>query len=93
MANGKIRPESHLIEARAVQYLMQRSNLIKPGDNLDVEWAAAYLPYVDYAVTDDAFCKLLQSSGLAQQYRTKVYSFKTLPLLLEALKSICQSSQ
>ena len=73
-------------------HLMQRPNKIQNGDNLDVEWAAAYLPFADYAVTDDAFCKLLQSSGLAEQYHTKVYSFKTLTPLLDELKILVQSS-
>lgn len=74
------------IRANLWSHLMQRPNSIKHGDNLDVQWAAAYLPYVDYAVTDHAFCTLLNNSGLAEQYGTKVYSFRTLGSLLGELK-------
>lgn len=76
------------IRANLWAHLMQRQNKIKQGDNLDVQWAAAYLPYVDYAVTDHAFCTLLNSSGLAEHYGTKVYSFRTLKELLAELKRI-----
>lgn len=76
------------IRANLWAHLIQHSNSIKHGDDLDVQWAAAYLPYVDYAVTDHAFCTLLNSSGLAEQYGTKVYSFRTLGLLLGELKSM-----
>lgn len=69
-------------------YLMQRSNRIVQGDNLDVQWAAAYLPFVNYAVTDGAFCKLLHESGLAGLYGTKVYSFRTLNTLIDELRRI-----
>ena len=67
---------------------MQRSNKIVRGDNLDITWAAAYLPFVDYAVTDHAFCELLYSSGLAELYGVKVYSLKTLKTLLDNLKCL-----
>ena len=73
-------------------HLMQHSNRIVQGDNLDVKWAAAYLPFVDYAVTDHTFCELLHSSGLAKQYGTKVYSFRTLNELLDELGSINSSN-
>lgn len=76
------------IRANLWAHLMQRSNTIRQGDNLDVQWAAAYLPYIDYAVTDHAFCTLLNSSGLAEQYGTKVYSFRTLKDLLVELNRI-----
>lgn len=76
------------IRANLWSHLMQRPNKIICGDNLDVQWAAAYLPYVDYAVTDHAFCALLNSSGLAVQYGTKVYSLGTLGSLLGELKSM-----
>lgn len=67
---------------------MQQPDKIKQGDNLDTVWAAAYLPFVDYAVTDNAFCELLQTSGLAELYGTKVYSFKTLRNLLDDLSCL-----
>lgn len=76
------------IRANLWAHLMQRPNKIVQGDNLDVQWAAAYLPYVDYAVTDHAFCTLLQNSGLAELYGTKVYSLRSLDLLLNELKSL-----
>ena len=66
-------------------HIMQRQKKIIPSDNLDITWAAAYLPFVDYAVTDTAFCDLLNQSGLAAEYGTKVYCFKTLNKLLEEL--------
>ena len=66
-------------------HLMQRQNKIIPSDNLDIMWASAYLPFVDYVVTDSAFCNLLNQSGLADQYGTQVYCFKTLDGLLKAL--------
>jgi len=78
------------IESVLWAHRMQRSNKIERGDNLDTVWAAAYLPFVDYTVTDNAFCELLQNSGLAKQYGTKVYSDKTLSSLLMDLKSILE---
>ena len=45
---------------------------------MDIKWAAAYLPFIDYAITDSAFCNLLNTSGIAQLYNTKVYSVRTL---------------
>lgn len=66
--------------------LMQRPNKVKSGDNLDITWASAYLPFVDYAVTDISFCSLLKSSGLAEQYNTKVYDMNMLSLLLRDLE-------
>ena len=73
------------IRANLWTHLMQRPKKIVQGDNLDVQWAAAYLPFVDYAVTDNAFCELLRGSGLLEKYKTKVYSFKSLKGLLEEL--------
>lgn len=67
-------------------HLIQRPNKIKSSDNLDITWASAYLPFVDYAVTDKTFCTLLKSSGLAEKYNTKVYDISTLSLLLSEIK-------
>lgn len=78
-------PYKH-IEAVLWATRMQRSDKIKNGDNLDTIWAAAYLPFVHYAVTDNAFCALLQNSGLTEHYGTKVFSHKSLKGLLEELK-------
>ena len=69
-------------------HIMQRQNTIRPSDNLDITWASAYLPFVDYAVTDTVFCNLLNQSGLAESYGTKVYCFKTLNSLLQSLRGI-----
>ena len=80
-------PYKH-IEAVLWASRMQRSNKIQDGDNLDTIWAAAYLPFVHYAVTDNTFCALLESSGLADHYGTKVFSHKTLTCLLEELKRL-----
>lgn len=80
-------PYKH-IEAVLWATRMQRSDKIKNGDNLDTIWAAAYLPFVHYAVTDNAFCALLGSSGLAEHYDAKVFSHKTLRGLLEELKRL-----
>ena len=80
-------PYKH-IEATLWAHVMQRQNKIKQGDHLDITWAAAYLPFVDFAVTDNDFCELLQSSGLAEQYKTKIYSLRTLDNLLQELEII-----
>ena len=66
-------------------HLMQRPNKIKHSDLLDILWASAYLPFIDYAVTDDDFCKLLNESGLAKEYGVKIYSFKNLRGLINEL--------
>lgn len=66
-------------------HIMQRQNKIIHSDYLDITWASAYLPFVDYAVTDTSFCDLLNQSGLSTQYGTKVYCFKTINKLLEEL--------
>lgn len=76
------------IESNLWAHRMQRQNNIEKGDVLDTVWASAYLPFVDYAVTDNNFCRLLNSSGLAEQYKTKVYSMKTLGQLIKELKDI-----
>lgn len=73
------------IRARLWTHLMQRPNRIKESDNLDIQWASAYLPYVDYAVTDKDFCKSLKETGLAEQYQVKVYSLDLLKDLIEEL--------
>ncbi|MBQ9933219.1 MAG: hypothetical protein IJO69_05230 [Ruminiclostridium sp.] len=75
------------IEAVLWAHRMQRDKKVSSGDNLDTVWAAAYLPFVDYAVTDTDFCTLLQTSGLADLYGTKVFCFGTLSTLIETLKS------
>lgn len=67
-------------------HLMQRQNIIRPSDHNDIIWAAAYLPFVDYAVTDIAFCNLLYESNLATQYGTRVFSFPSLRALIDAIK-------
>ena len=69
-------------------HLMQRQNNIKKSDNLDIKWASAYLPYVDFAVTDTDFCRVLNETGIANQYDVKVYSFSTLKELLNELNSM-----
>ena len=69
-------------------YLMKRQNKIKKSDHLDIIWASAYLPYIDYAVTDDDFCKTLQKTGMVEQYNVKVYSMRTLKELIKELKSV-----
>lgn len=76
------------IRANLWSHLMHRPKKIIPSDNLDIQWVAAYLPFVDYAVTDTACCRLLQESGLAALYGTKVYSFKTLGDLLDGLSNL-----
>lgn len=65
---------------------MQRSKRIQRGDNLDTVWAAAYLPFIDYAITDNDFCDLLRSTGLAQQYGVHVYSMRTIKDFINELK-------
>ena len=70
------------IRANLWSRLMHRERAVTPSDNLDIQWVAAYLPFVDYAVTDNACCSLLQESGIADLYGTKVYSFRTLENLL-----------
>lgn len=80
-------PYKH-IEAVLWASRMQRPDKIKNGDNLDTIWAAAYLPFVHYAVTDNAFCALLQNSGLAEYYGTNVYSHKSIKSLLDKLKQL-----
>lgn len=69
-------------------HVMQRQNKILHSDNLDITWASAYLPFVDYAVTDTAFCNLLNESGLVDLYGAKVYCFKSLNNLLELLEKL-----
>ena len=69
-------------------HLMQRSNKIIHSDNWDIIWASAYLPFVDYVVTDDKFNNLLSDSGLLTHYNTKSYSMKNLKHLLNELKKL-----
>lgn len=71
------------IRAILFTHLIQRPDKFKRGDNLDVLWACAYLPFVDFAITDSSFCRLLNDSGLANTYNTKVYDFSTIESLIE----------
>lgn len=64
-------------------HVMQRQNKVMQSDHLDITWASAYFAFVDYVVTDTTFCNLLNQSGLAEFYGTKVYCFKTLNELLK----------
>jgi len=73
------------IRASMWTHIMRRKKTVLHSDNLDIQWAAAYLPFVDYVVTDNACYRLLQESRLAERYGTKVYSFKTLESLLDEL--------
>lgn len=79
------------IRANLWTHLMQRPNKIKHSDNLDIQWASAYLPYIDYAITDNDFCEILKKSGLAENYKVKVYSLSTLDKLLEELSKVMPS--
>ena len=79
------------IRANLWSHLMHREKAVLHSDNLDIQWAAAYLPFIDYAVTDNACCQLLQDSGMAELYGTKVYSFKTLASLLTELEHLKNS--
>ena len=76
------------IRANLWSRLMHREKAVLHSDNLDIQWAAAYLPFVDYVVTDNACCRLLQESGLTELYGAKVYSFKGLGNLLDELSHL-----
>ena len=65
--------------------LMCRPGKIIRGDYLDISWASAYLPFVDYAITDKKFCSLLNQCGLLDLYKTKVHDFNSIDKLLEEL--------
>lgn len=69
-------------------HVMQRPDNIINSDCLDITWASAYLPFVDYAITDKKFCALLNQSGLVELYGTKVYDFNSMDKLLEELKAL-----
>ena len=77
-----------LIRAKLWAYLMQRQNKIIHSDKLDVEWASAYLPFVDYAITDDNFRKTLKNTGLSEKFGVKVFSMKTIQNLIESLSKL-----
>lgn len=64
---------------------MQQTNKICDGDRLDTLWAASYLPFVDYAITDIAFCDILYELGIPEKYNAKVYSFRSLRQFLDEI--------
>ena len=74
------------IQSVLFAHIMQRQNKISQSDYADIKWASAYLPFVDYAVTDIAFCNLLNKSGLAELYGTKVHCLKTLGDLFKEIE-------
>ena len=76
------------IEAVLWAHFMYRSNKIVSGDRLDALWAAAYFPFVDYAITDHSFCTLLNESGLSSLYNTKVYSMRSLREIIDLLQTL-----
>ena len=61
---------------------------LNPSDSQDTENAAAYLPYVDYFVTDKALCILIRELELDKQYNTKVLSMMDIKALLLELRSL-----
>ena len=65
---------------------MQRSNKICDGDHLDTTWAVAYLPFIDYAITDASFCETLYELGIPELYGTKVYSFRSLEQFIQDIQ-------
>lgn len=73
------------IQANLWAHRMQRHNKIVQGDHLDTKWASAYIPFINYAVTDNDCCNLIQNSGLANQYKTKVFSLKTIDELISII--------
>lgn len=81
------------IECNLWAHRLQSDKKIVQGDYMDTIWAAAYLPFVDYFLTDDAFCRLLNESGLAEQYGARVYSLKTIDSLLIELFNIYSDCQ
>ena len=76
------------IESTLWAYRMCKDKKILGSDHLDTVWAAAYLPFVTHAFTDNAFCDLLEESGIAKMYNTKVYSMKTIDKLIEELQRL-----
>lgn len=76
------------IESTLWAYRMHKDKKICGSDHLDTVWAAAYLPFVTHAFTDNAFCDLLEESGIAEMYNTKVYSMKTIDKLIEELQRL-----
>ena len=62
-----------------------RPNKIKSGDYLDIKWASAYLPFVDYAITDNAFCEAIKNLKLDNYCKTQVYSLQTIDDLVNAM--------
>ena len=76
------------IESTLWAYRMCKDKKILGSDHLDTVWAAAYLPFVTHAFTDNAFCDLLEESGIAKMYNTKIYSMKTIDKLIEELQRL-----
>ena len=62
-----------------------RPNKFKSGDNLDIRWVSAYLPYVDYAITDNAFCEAIKCLKIDDYYKTQVYSLQTINEFVDVL--------
>lgn len=87
MSNYHHRTPYTWIEASLWAHIMQRTKEVVPSDYMDVTWAAAYLPFVHYTVTDSTFCDLLIKSDLAKEYDAKVYSFRTLSCLVDELEA------
>jgi len=81
------------VESVLWAHRMQEDKSIERGDYMDTVWAAAYLPFVDFFVTDNAFCRLLNDSGLAAKYDARVYSLKTLDQFLITLRSTLDSNR
>lgn len=76
------------IEAVLWAHFMQRSNKIVRGDRLDALWASAYLPFVDYVITDHAFSMLLIESSIAETYNTEVYSMRNFRTMIDSLYTL-----
>lgn len=76
------------IQSVLFAHLMQRSKKVIPSDTLDIIWGSAYLPFADYAVTDNSFCNLINEAGLSKEYKVKVFNMKSLGSLLKELSEL-----
>ncbi len=65
-----------------------RRNRIQDSDPNDNAWASAYLPFMDYCFTDNAFADLIQRTRLEKQFGTKVFSPNRFDVFLKEIEKL-----
>ncbi|MEN6635712.1 MAG: hypothetical protein ABFC56_07680 [Clostridiaceae bacterium] len=77
-----------IIESLINAYKMCTDIKLLGSDAQDIQNASAYLPYVDFFVTDKSLCNTIKALEIDSLYGAKVYAMKDLTSLLFDLRNL-----